>query len=446
MFIDRTEELAAMNKWYEEGKAEMILMYGRRRAGKTRLLQEFMKGKPSLYFMADVSASILEVFGKSLKDRFVRFSTWDDFFDFLEIEAKEKRIVVAIDEFQYLCDANRAWPTILQRRWESLKKTRIMLILCGSIVSSIYRIAMGYGSALYGRKTREMEILPMGFIDARELLPSYSPEDAAYAYAILGGVPRYLEEFDDGKNLYENISDRILDKNAFLYREPINLFYEEFKKPTVYLSILSALAEGAKKFGELSDLARVPTNKLPKYLSVLERVKIVERRAPVTEKRARTRNTRYELSDNFMRFFFKFVYPERSTTELGEKGPALERIKRELDSFAGRAFEKMSEQFLIKRKPVPFTRIGRWWDKSGEIDIVSLNEPGKSAAFFECKWRDVGEKEALKILEGLKEKAKSVQWRSEKRKEKYGIIARRIDGKEKLRKRGWLAYDLEDFV
>ncbi|MCK4432628.1 MAG: ATP-binding protein, partial [Methanomicrobia archaeon] len=308
MFVDRKHEIDLLNKIYEKGKAELILLYGRRRVGKTRLLKEFIKDKNSYYFIADISADILTTFERVIKDRFVRFPNWDDFFDFLEMEG-EKRVVIVLDEFQYLYKVNKSWPTILQRRWEDLKDTKVMIILCGSIISSIYKMAMGYGSALYGRKTHEIEISPLSFFDAKDFMPKYNLEEFVYIYAILGGIPRYLEEMEDGKKLWENLKDNIINKNCFLYREPLNLFYEEFKNPSVYLSIIHALSEGERKFSEISTQTGIVTGKLSKYLNVLERVKIIKKIVPITEKRERTRNTQYILSDNFIKFWFAFVYP-----------------------------------------------------------------------------------------------------------------------------------------
>ena len=444
MFVDRKHEIDLLNKIYEKGKAELILLYGRRRVGKTRLLKEFIKDKNSYYFIADISADILTTFERVIKDRFVRFPNWDDFFDFLEMKG-EKRVVIVLDEFQYLYKVNKSWPTILQRRWEDLKDTKVMIILCGSIISSIYKMAMGYGSALYGRKTHEIEISPLSFFDAKDFMPKYNLEEFVYIYAILGGIPRYLEEMEDGKKLWENLRDNIINKNCFLYREPLNLFYEEFKNPSVYLSIIHALSEGGKKFNEISTQTGIVTGKLSKYLNVLERVKIIKKIVPITEKRERTRNTQYILSDNFIKFWFAFVYPDRALIELDETHLIVKKIKKELNTFTGQVFEEMCEQFLIRKKPITFTKIGKWWHKDQEIDIVGLNESKKHAVFFECKWKNLSYNASLKILGDLEEKADFVKWYNTQRKEQYGLIAKKIENKEDLRKKGFLVYDLDDW-
>jgi AAA+ ATPase superfamily predicted ATPase len=239
--------------------------------------------------------------------------------------------------------------------------------------------------------------------------------------------------------------DNIINKNCFLYREPLNLFYEEFKNPSVYLSIIHALSEGERKFSEISTQTGIVTGKLSKYLNVLERVKIIKKIVPITEKRERTRNTQYILSDNFIKFWFAFVYPDRALIELDETHLIVKKIKKELNTFTGQVFEEMCEQFLIRKKPITFTKIGKWWHKDQEINIVGLNESKKHAVFFECKWKNLSYNASLKILDDLEEKANFVKWRNTQRKEQYGLIAKKIENKEDLRKKGFLVYDLDDW-
>jgi len=444
MFIDREHEISLLNKIYAQGKAELILLYGRRRIGKTRLLKEFIKDKNSFYFIGDISADILKTFEQVIKERFVKFQNWDDFFDFLTIEGK-KRAVVILDEFQYLYKVEKAWPTIMQRRWEDLKNTKIMIVLCGSIVSSIYKIAMGYGSALYGRKTYEIELSPLSFFDSKNFMKKYDLKDFVYIYSITGGIPRYLEEMDDKLNIWENIKENVANKNCFLYREPLNLFYEEFKNPSVYLSIIHSLSEGGKKFNEISTIADISMGKLTKYLNVLKRVKIIKKIVPVTENKERTRNTQYVLMDNYIKFWFKFIYPSRAFIELDETDLLISKLKKDLSSFVGLSFEEICSQFLIQNKTIKLTNIGKWWHNEEEIDIVGLNDDKKEIYFFECKWRDISYNQSLKIFEELKNKSKYVKWYKNKRKENFGLFAKKIEKKNELREQGFLVYDLEDW-
>ncbi|RLI75417.1 ATP-binding protein [Archaeoglobales archaeon] len=433
MFVDREFEQGFLNERYNSDRAELIIIYGRRRVGKTRLLQEFVRDKKHLYLMADVSENVLDSFSRviSKKYGFVRFENWDDFFEFLHSIARE-RVVVVIDEFQYLYRVDKAFPTILQRWWETLKNSKIMLILCGSIISTIYKISLGYGSALYGRKTAELEVKPLKFVEIKNFFPRYSPKELVEVYAVLGGVPRYLEEFDDLADIASNIKSKILNRTSFLYNEPLNLLFEEFKDYSRYFGILNAIAGGATTFSEISSKSKVPQNKLSKYLMTLERIGIAKRIYPVTERKAK--RTVYKLSDNFYRFWFRYVYPNRSFLEMDEVDPVLEEIRGDFNAFVGLAFEDIVIEMLSKKY-----KAGRWWYKDVEIDVVGIRKD--EVVFFEVKWRDLSYKEALKILDKLEEKSELVKIDG---KRKYGIVARKIREKEKLE--GYFVYDLDDLI
>lgn len=399
MFIDREEELERLMEIAKSKRAELVLMYGRRRVGKSRLLVEFAKKKNALYLLADMSENILDILARQIGEEFVKFSNWEDFFEFIY---KSKHKIIIIDEFQYLYRINKAWPTLLQRWWERIKETDKKIILCGSIISTIYKISMGYGSALYGRKTSEMHILPFKFRFIKNFLPNYDFEQLVESYSILGGVPRYLEEFDSKQSVYENIKKRIIDKTSFLYNEPLNLLFEEFRNPAPYTSILFAITQGYVKFSEIAEISKLQSHKLPKYLLVLERTGLIEKEIPVTEKKIRAKNTRYKITDNFYKFWFAFILKNKSLIEQGLEKEVLDSIKKDFNSFVGRSFEEICKEFIIASGLFRLERIGKWWQKDREIDIVGLNEKNNEMLFAECKWQD--NVDAKKVLEELKEK------------------------------------------
>ena len=436
MFIDRNEELNKLIEITKSKKAELALIYGRRRVGKSRLLIEFAKRNNALYLLADISENILDILAKQVPDNFVKFSTWEDFFEFLY---KSKYKIIIIDEFQYLYLINKAWPSMLQRWWEKIKDTDKKIILCGSIISTIYKISMGYGSALYGRKTFEMQVMPLKFKYIKNFFPNYNFEKLVEAYAILGGIPRYLEEFDPKIGINENIKNKILNKTAFLYNEPLNLLFEEFRSPAPYVSILLAITQGYTKFAEIAEFSKIQSHKLPKYLLILERVGIIEKETPITEKKIKTKTTRYKIKDNFYKFWFKFVFKNKSLIEQGLEKEVFDSIKKEINAYVGKAFEDICREFIIDSKIFPLTRIGRWWYKEKEIDIVALNDRTKEILFAECKWQD--KVNAEKILNDLKEKAKLVNF--SRRKEVYAIFAKSF--KEKFKEPDILLFDSEDF-
>lgn len=435
MFIDRREELNKLLEIAKSDRAELVLVYGRRRVGKSRLLVEFAKKIKALYLLADVSENILDILSKQVGDEFVKFVTWEDFFEFIY---KSKHKVVIIDEFQYLYLINKAWPSMLQRWWEKIKETDKKLILCGSIISTVYKIAMGYGSAFYGRKTFEMQISPLRFRFVRNFFPNHSFEELVQAYAVVGGVPRYLEELDSKLSIDENIKKKILDKTSFLYNEPLNLLFEEFRTPAPYVSILLAITQGYVKFAEIAEASKIQSHKLPKYLLVLERVGIIEKEIPVTEKKIKVKTTRYKIKDNFYRFWFKFVFRNKSLVEQGLEKEVFGSIRKDFDAYVGKSFEELCREFIIDSKIFHLTKIGSWWHKDKEIDIVALNDRTKEILFAECKWKN--KVDARKILEDLREKSKFVNVL--KGKEIYAVFAKSF--KEKIEEPNLLLFDLDD--
>ncbi len=446
MFVDRQEEMNKLLEIEKSGKAELVLVYGRRRIGKSRLLTEFAKKTGALYLLADISKNILDILSKQVPDEFIRFNTWEDFFEFLY---KSKHKTIIIDEFQYLYDVNKAWPSILQRWWEKIKETDKKIILSGSIISTIYRISKGYGSALYGRKIYEFQISPLKFRFMKDFLPKYKMEELIQTYSILGGIPRYLEEFDSKLSIEENIKRKTLDKTSFLYNEPLNLLFEEFRDPAPYVSILTAIVQGYVKFAEIAVASKIEGHKLPKYLIVLERVGIIEKEIPVTEKKIKAKTTRYKVKDNFYRFWFEFVFKNKSAIEQGLEKEVFSFVWKEFNAYVGKCFEEICRELIADLKLFSSVKIGRWWHKDREIDIIALNEQKKEILFAECKWQDRAD--ARKILDELKEKAKYVEWHGRgeplgaeppERKEHYAIFAKSF--KEKIKEPNLLLFDLKD--
>jgi AAA+ ATPase superfamily predicted ATPase len=400
-------------------KAELVLLYGRRRVGKSTILVNIANETNSIYFLSDSSKTVLDNLSRQITDSFVKFSHWDDFFEFI---LKSTYEVIIIDEFQYLYDNDKSWPTILQRWWEKIKTTNKKIILCGSIISTIYRIATGYSSPLYGRKTRELEVKPLSYTDVKHFFPRSTNEDLVRTYAILGGIPRYLQEFDPKRTVMKNIENSILDRTSFLYNEPMNLLYEEFREPGTYISILLAITQGHNKFSDISVFSKIGTNVLTSYLSVLERVRIIEKSIPVTERRIKAKNTRYAIKDQFYLFWFKFIFYNQSLLERGMTNVVMKSILKDFNAFVGRSFENICKEYLIQSNIFSFTNLGSWWFKDNEIDIVATNESSNEILFGECKWKTSVDSE--KILKDLKLKAKSVDWNLTRRKEKYVIFAK----------------------
>lgn len=406
MFIGRKYELGTLNKLYNENKFHFIVMYGRRRVGKTTLLTEFCKDKPSIFFVAEeyndkialdsFSDRILSYFG--LGGLVSRFESWEKAFLFLAEQAKDKRLVVVIDEFPYIVNSNKRIPSLLQNLIDHhLKDTKLFLIICGSSVSFIEKEVLGYKSPLYGRRTAQLIVEPFNFFESRDFFPNYDFENQVIAYGVLGGIPQYLSNFDDTKDIYENIKTKILDKASYLYEEPKLLLKQEVREPALYNSIIEAIASGSSKLNEISTKVGVDTDKCSKYISTLINLKILEKITPVGLKE-KSRKSIYKIKDNFFRFWYRFIFNNKALIEQGLVDEVIEKkIKPFINNFIGTVYEEICIDYLKilnKNKALPFIfeKIGKWWGNNPykkceeEIDIIALDED--NIIFGECKWQD----------------------------------------------------------
>jgi len=436
MFIDRIRELALLTEQYNSGKAELFVLYGRRRVGKTELLRAFCADKPHIFYVADLGteSSALAEFTRQVSrylfdasDAISPFATWDAAFEFLAKQAAQTRMIVVIDEFTYLIDANDAIPSTLQRLWDTtLRHTQLMLILCGSYVGMMEQHVLAYRSPLYGRRTGQWRLQPLDFWNVHHFLPHYQPSDWVRAYAILGGVPAYLSQFEESMSLVDNIEQRILTQGRFLYDEPRFLMLQELRDPNRYFSVLEAIAGGRTRLNEIAQASGVPPSSITFYPNTLQEMGLVERVVAATETQPRkSKRGIYRLLDPYFRFWFRFVYPNRSLLERGERGQVRVRVEAELDQFVGPAFETICQEYLWRAHAagnLDFApkSIGNWWDNQEEIDVVAVGS-GRILV-GECKWttKPIG----LNILESLKEKAKRVPLPKQSASVGYALFAR----------------------
>lgn len=432
-FINRERELETLKKEHDSGKAELLVVYGRRRVGKTELLKCFFKDKTHLYFLADMQKEekLLEIFSeiaRRTQDRnYLEFRNWDVFFEFIK-ELAEDRIVVVFDEVGYINRANPAFYSILQRHWdEKLRETKVFMVLCGSSVSMMEKEVLGYGSPLYGRRTGQIELKPLRYKDARSFFLQLKEEEMIEFYSVLGGIPAYLNQFDGNRNVYWNIKKNITNPDKFLYKEPKFILLEELRDPTTYFSVLSSISKGARKFNEISQKSYVEPNKLSKYLQVLINLRLIEKIVPVTQKKESRRSTSYRIMDNFFDFWFRYINPNTSLIEEGDIETVMKYIKSDFSRFVSKVFEDICKEVIVEcgkgKKSLPsFTKIGTWWDKGEEIDIVAFNEKTKEILFGECKWTEKKVKED--VIEQLTEKAHSVKWHNSKRTEHFVVFSK----------------------
>ena len=406
-FLGREKEILDLEKEYARDGG-FVVIYGRRRIGKTTLIKQFIKSKTAFYFLAtkEVESQSMKRFagviarttGNSVLQK-AAFSDWLDLFQVVaDYKPNEKKVLV-IDEFPYLVKVNDSFPSILQNAWdEILKDSNVMLILCGSLISMMKKHALSYESPLYGRRTAQMRIAPLPFTTVYEN-QKLSFEEAAEQYSITGGVPKYMEFFSDGQPLYEQIKENVLSKNGFLYEEPNFLLTDEVQVPTNYFSIIKVIADGNHKLGMIAGILGLETSALTPYLKTLSELGFIEKQVPVTEKNAeKTRKGLYFISDNFLRFWFRYVYPYKGELELDNTQISLDELDKDFkEKFVAFAYEDICKEIfarLCSDKAIDFTpsKIGSYWlnDKSGntQIDVMAVDTVNKRLFAGECKYHN----------------------------------------------------------
>lgn len=408
-FLARKNELDFLKDKYETKRGEFVIIYGRRRIGKTETISHFCKGKNAVFFTCTQTedSSQLKNFSTKLlsfnlpQAKYItEFNSWEQaFLAFKDIPGldKQKQIIV-IDEFPYMAKANPEIPSILQKLWDTeLKNQNIMLILCGSAMSYIEKEILSEKNPLYGRATGIYKMLPMPFTDSSLFFPNWNNKDKVTAHSILGGIPYYLAQFDSEKTLKENICSNILKKGAILYSEPEFLMRQELREPATYNTIIQAIAMGRTSFNDIQQATMIEKGKLSVYLKNLIELGLLTREFPVFTTEKEKQNAQrgiYKLHDLFFRFWYRFVFPNFSSLEFGDWENIYDLVvEPQLNEFASFPFEDICIEWLRgknrKRElPFIFTQIGRWWDKDVEIDIIAANEDKSEILSAECKFHN----------------------------------------------------------
>ena len=419
-FVNRTNELALLDRIARSDRRELLVVYGRRRLGKTALLRRFGRDCPLAFFSCPLSTApeALRLFTRELARTFddplltrTRFSGWSEAVEYaLEACGRAGRPLV-LDELPYLQHSVPGVESLLQHAWDA-HDDAVKVVLTGSSFSVLDAAVADPRAPLYGRRTAQLEVQPMSFAEVSGFYPDWSFEQRAVAYGLFGGVPAYAEQAARHPSPSEAALAIALSPTGPLYTEPEFLVREELRDPGVYFSILHSLAAGMTRPNQIAQDAGVPGPSTGKYLDVLRRMRLVHREVPVTETRPeRSRKGLYRLTDPFLRFWFRYVYPNRSALEAGASRQVLETVVlRDLDTFMGGPFEDICRQHLIADgrrllgwRPV---RIGRYWDARTEIDLIAVDATGDRAAFVECKWgRNV---DVARVVRRLREKARAV--------------------------------------
>lgn len=403
-FIDRDKELETLEKQYALDSSSFVVVYGRRRIGKTSLISRFLESHPdSLFFLAteESERQNLKEFQAKVADfignEFLRTANadWTEVFKaFVSFPSKTKKIIV-IDEFQYIGKSNPAFPSIMQKIWDTLlKDSNVMLILCGSLVSLMKSQTLEYGSPLYGRRTAQINLKQMPFREYGKFFEGKTNNELVPFYVVTGGVPKYIESFQGFDDIYTAIEKNVLDKSSYLYEEPFFLLQKEVSEIGSYFSLIKAIALGNQKLSSISSSLGAKQTSITQYLKVLTDLDIVEREVPITEKMPeKSKKGIYRLTDNYISFWFKFVYPYRDYLEKGETDYVLSIIKeRFIENHVSFVYEDVCRDLVLDmaaRGDFGFRpdRVGRYWGKeSGEIDIVAIDSERGNLVLGECKF------------------------------------------------------------
>ncbi|MDD4120901.1 MAG: ATP-binding protein [Clostridia bacterium] len=417
-FYGREKELLDLDRAYNQEGFKFLVVYGRRRVGKSSLIQRFINDgiKPNISFMAleqndkqnleGFSEAILKKYGDGKKylDSFV---SWEHAIEYVIHKAGKEKLVLFIDEYPYLANSNNSVSSILQKYIDGpFKDTNITLILCGSSMSFMENQVLGQKSPLFGRRDMQYKIEPFDYFDSSKFFKEWDNEQRAIAYAVTGGIPQYLNKLKRYKSIAEGIKNEFLKRSGFLYEEPRNLLMQELREPSVYNSIIKMIASGSTKPNDIASRAGEETSKVSKYLLTLINLHLVKKEFPMFNKQER--NGLYVVSDYMFLFWYRFVMGNNGSIESGMYEYVYEeKILPEIPEYMGHIFEDICIQYLKRensRRKLPFIfdEIGRWWgnnqiEKSQqEIDIIASS--GKNAIFCECKWK---KKVGVEVLESL---------------------------------------------
>lgn len=406
MFYCREEELRIMNQRYEKSRFECIIIYGRRRVGKTALINEFCKDKPTVYFSALNASSQenLEALSKAVyicKNPEGNYApSYQSFADALEeitVMAKNQRLVFVIDEYPYLARAEKSISSRLQHMIDHFwQDGKLYLILCGSSMSFMEYQVLGYESPLYGRRTAQFKIQALTYREMTVFHPELGAEDQALLYGVTGGIPHYINKLDVEGDMDEAILNNLFQSSSYLFEEPENLLKQELREPAVYNSIITAIAGGASRSNEISTKVGLESGICSKYLRVLLGLGILKKETPVTEKPGK--KTIYVIEDNFFRFWYRFVPKNMSVISAGRiRQVYAQAVKRFYPDYMGLVFEKMCREYLLRyadTRPVLLSEVGQWWGtdtrtrKEIQIDLVGTPVEGNEYLIGSCKYRN----------------------------------------------------------
>lgn len=444
-FVNRAKEMKILEDAYSTEGASLFILYGRRRVGKTELISRFT-GNRGVYFLATAEgdrvnvSSFKVIISKFLGDDSLLGASFDDWLSFFSVlvssssfqaKAKRSKIIIAIDEFPYLIEANRAIPSVFQKIFDTiLRQANVMLILSGSSISMMENEVLSYRSPLYGRRTGQLRLGPLEFRYLKEFV-DYGFEDLCNTYFVFGGVPEYLLKLDPGLKFLENVSGNILSKGASLYEEAEFLLRTEFREPRNYMLILRSISYGNHTLGEICGYSGLDKSMVSKYLDILMSLGLIMPEKPFGSPEKFKRRL-YWISDHYLKFWFRYVLPHKSEIESSHAEEVLNDILKDFASFAGEQFENLIKELLMDGMlGRSFNAASRWWGRNStgkkgqnieEIDIVAYSETRGEMLFAECNW--TSNPVPLSVVASLKSKSEMLREQYPGRKYVYAVFSK----------------------
>lgn len=434
-FVGRHREMSELREIAKEPGAQFLILYGRRRVGKTTLLLHWAQesGLPFVYWVADRLSPALQLrsFSQAIYNKMYpdtpadagfAYSTWEMAFQQAARMAADRRLILILDEFSYLVEAESGLPSVLQNLWDHhFRQTQIILVLAGSHIGMMSRL-LQYNAPLYGRFTGHLHLEPLPYADLAEFFPRYPAAERVAVYSVLGGIPAYLERFDDAETLAENVQRRIFRPTGIFRVDPLFLLQDQVREPRTYLSILQAIGEGQHTLDEIATIAGLAKQNVSTYLRRLADLHLVERRTPATlppRRRKRSRQGRWHLRDSYLRFYFRFIAPNQRAIELELMDTVWADIRAQMRAFVGMtAFEELSREWVLAQARggyLPFAPedIGSHWATDVQVDVAAISWREKAILLGECKWgtgrvgralmRELIEEKTPKVLAALPE-------------------------------------------
>ena len=407
-FVGRSRELEVLNNMWDSPNATLLILYGRRRVGKTRLLAHWLNAHEGdgFYWVAEPASALTQLrsFSRALLS-FVdpetevppdfTFATWEQALRQLSLYAQERRIAVFIDEVTYLIDVNPEFVGLLQKAWDQwLSQSNIMMALCGSQMGLMQSHLLEYDAPLYGRATAQVKLPPLPFGTTGDYFPDYHPLERLQVYGMWGGVPAYWERLDPRRSVLENLRQNVLPSHSWMVDESRILLQDFIQDLHNYVGILRAIADGEQALGEISSRTGLSGSKASFYLSVLRDTGFVERRVPISQRGTDSRRGRYFVTDPYLRFFYRFLSANQSKLALGQMEQVLELIDNHLADFIGNnTWEELCREWVVRasatgKVPLPVEEVGSEWARNFEIDVVGVNESGHKLVLGDCVWPD----------------------------------------------------------